>query len=69
MKYRISSYGLTQVQFDCLLDAQQHTCGMCHEPFEEGQLIHVDHDHACCQGKNRAESASGDSCAIPATSR
>jgi hypothetical protein len=27
---------------------------MCHEPFMEGQLIHVDHDHACCQGKNRS---------------
>jgi Recombination endonuclease VII len=53
-KYRISSYGLTQEQFDALLDAQQHACGMCHEPFEEGQLIHVDHDHACCQGKNRS---------------
>ena len=52
-KYRISSYGLTQEQFDRLLDAQRHTCGMCHEPFEEGQLIHVDHDHACCRGKNR----------------
>ena len=41
-KYRISSYGLTQEQFDRLLDAQQHTCGMCHEPFEEGQLIGPD---------------------------
>jgi hypothetical protein len=40
-KYRISSYGLTQEQFDRLLDAQQQTCGMCHEPFEQGQLIHV----------------------------
>jgi Recombination endonuclease VII len=53
-KYRIASYGLTQEQFDRLPDAQQHTCGMCHEPFEEGQLIHVDHDHACCRGKNRS---------------
>ena len=53
-KYRISSYGLTQEQFDRLLDAQQHTCGMCHEPFEERQLIHVDHDHACCREKNRS---------------
>jgi len=32
-KYRISSYGLTQEQFDRLLEAQQHNCGMCHEPF------------------------------------
>jgi len=53
-KYRISSYGLTQENFDRLLDAQQHTCGMCHEPFEEGQFIHVDHDHACCRAKNRS---------------
>jgi hypothetical protein len=53
-KYRISSYGLTQELFDLLLGAQQNACGMCHEPFDEGQLIHVDHDHACCQGKNRS---------------
>ena len=53
-KYRISSYGLTHEQFDRLLAAQQHTCGMCHEVFEEGRLIHVDHDHACCREKNRS---------------
>jgi hypothetical protein len=53
-KYRVSSYGLTQDQFDGLLAAQRHACGMCHEPFEEGQLVHVDHDHACCQRKNRS---------------
>jgi recombination endonuclease VII len=53
-KYRISSYGLTQEQFDHLLDSQQHACGMCHEPFGDGQLIHVDHDHACCPAKNRS---------------
>jgi hypothetical protein len=53
-KYRISSYGLTQEQFDRLLAVQQHACGMCHEPFEEGQFVHVDHDHACCRGKNRS---------------
>ena len=53
-KYRIASYGLTHEQFDRLLAAQQHACGMCHEPFEEGQLVHVDHDHACCRKKNRS---------------
>lgn len=53
-KYRISSYGLTHEQFDRLLAAQQHPCGMCHERFEEGQLIHVDHDRGCCQTKNRS---------------
>ena len=53
-KYRISSYGLTQEQFDRLLAVQWHACGMCHGPFREGQLIYVDHDHACCRGKNRS---------------
>ena len=53
-KYRISSYGLTQELFNLLLDAQQNACGMCRKPFEEEQLIHVDHDHACCRGKNRS---------------
>jgi hypothetical protein len=53
-KYRILSYGLTQEQFNQLLDAQQRSCGMCHEPFAQGQLIHIDHDHACCPVKNRS---------------
>jgi len=53
-KYRIASYGLTQEQFNRLLSVQQNTCGMCHEPFEEEQLIHVGHDHACCRVKNRS---------------
>jgi hypothetical protein len=53
-KYRISSYGLTQESFDLLLETQQNACGMCHKPFEDGQLIHVDHDHACCRRKNRS---------------
>jgi hypothetical protein len=48
-KYRISGYGLTQELFDLLLEAQQNACDMCHEPFSEGQLIHGDHDHACCR--------------------
>jgi hypothetical protein len=53
-KYRIASYGLTHEDFDALLKVQGHACAMCHEPFEEGQLIHVDHDHACCKEKNRS---------------
>ena len=62
-KYRISSYGLTQEQYDRLLDARLHTCGMCHEPFAEGLLIHMDHDHACCRRKIHIIPL------IPATSR
>jgi len=47
-------HGLAQEDFDLLLDFQGYARGMCRNPFEEGQLIHVDHDHACCQKKNRS---------------
>jgi hypothetical protein len=53
-KYRISSYGLTQEQFDRLLEALDRACVMCHTPFKERQPVWVDHDHACCPGKNRS---------------
>jgi Recombination endonuclease VII len=53
-KYRITSYGITEAEFAQILAAQGSACGMCHEPFEDGQLIHVDHDHDCCKEKNRS---------------
>ena len=53
-KSRLASYGLTQEDFDRLLEAQGHAYGMCHTPLEEGQLNHVDHDHDCCKMKNRS---------------
>ena len=46
--YRLSRYGLNQEQFDRLLQAQGYACAMCREPFENGQAIFIDHDHACC---------------------
>ncbi len=51
-KYRISSYGLTQEQFDRLLDAQQHTCGMCHEPFTVPGLV-IAHRLTILSGRSR----------------
>ena len=53
-KYRITSYGITEATFDQILEAQDNACGMCHEPFEAGQLVHVDHDHGCYEEKNRS---------------
>ena len=44
----------TPEQFARLLEAQDYACGMCHEPFEDGQLFHIDHDHDCCKAKNRS---------------
>ncbi|MBV9379965.1 MAG: hypothetical protein JOY82_01955 [Streptosporangiaceae bacterium] len=46
--YRLSRYGLTPEQFNRLLDIQGYACAMCHTPFEEGQPVFLDHDHACC---------------------
>jgi hypothetical protein len=53
-KYRITSYGLTLEDFARLREVQGNACAMCREPFAEGRLIHVDHDHACCLEKNRS---------------
>jgi hypothetical protein len=46
--HRLTRYGLTQARFDWLLEVQQGCCGMCRQPFAEGQAIFIDHDHACC---------------------
>jgi hypothetical protein len=48
MTYKLKRYGLTQERFDQLRAVQGNTCAMCYEPFREGQLIVIDHDHACC---------------------
>jgi len=53
-KSPLTSYGLTQDDFNLLLKIQGNACGMCRGLFSEGQLIHVDHDHGCCRGKNRS---------------
>lgn len=47
-KHRLSRYGLTQEQFDLMLEAQGYSCAMGGEPFKDGDLICIDHDHACC---------------------
>jgi hypothetical protein len=52
--YRWSRYGITQKQYDWLLELQEHACAMCHEPFVEDSVICVDHDHACCPVEKRS---------------
>jgi hypothetical protein len=44
-------YGLTQEQYDEMLERQGGTCGICHTPPPEGKAFHIDHDHACCPGQ------------------
>lgn len=47
-KYR---YGLTQEQYDMMLEAQGHRCAVCGVPFGTGaDRANIDHDHDCCPG-------------------
>jgi hypothetical protein len=46
--YKFVRFGITEEQFDQLLEAQGYACGICREPFKEGQRICIDHDHSCC---------------------
>jgi hypothetical protein len=50
--YLKTRYGMTIEQFNELMERQQNACGLCKEPFKEGEFPHVDHDHTCCPGKN-----------------
>ena len=54
LTHKLKRYGLTREQFDRLLEAQGHACAMCHVRFEDGQLIFIDHDHACCPDEKRS---------------
>jgi Recombination endonuclease VII len=46
--YKLQRYGLTPERFAAMLEAQGYACAIGREPFEEGQLICIDHDHDCC---------------------
>jgi hypothetical protein len=46
--YKLQRYGITKEQFDQMLKSQGYACAMGSEPFEEGQPVFIDHDHACC---------------------
>jgi hypothetical protein len=53
-KHKLTRYGLTQKQFDWLLEVQQYACAMGGEPFTESTQIFVDHDHSCCPGERQS---------------
>jgi hypothetical protein len=52
--HRLKRYALTRELFDRLLETQGYACAMCHEPFEDGQAIFIDHDHRCCKEEKRS---------------
>lgn len=45
---KFTRFGITEKQFDQLLEHQDYACGICREPFDVGQRVCIDHDHACC---------------------
>lgn len=47
----LRKHGITQEWYDKTLEAQGGGCAICNEPPRERRFS-VDHDHACCPGKN-----------------
>lgn len=49
--YHRKRHGLSNVQFDALLEKQNGQCAICQEtsPGGTGEW-HIDHDHSCCSG-------------------
>jgi hypothetical protein len=47
-KYR---YGITEAEYNRLLNEQDYSCAVCHVAFGTGAAkVNVDHDHNCCPG-------------------
>lgn len=45
-------YGLSQADYNKLLEDQNHVCAICGGVNKNGKALSVDHDHSCCPGKN-----------------
>lgn len=52
--YKLKGYGLTQGDFDLLLEIQGYACGMCRDPFGKDDPVFIDHDHSHCPEEKRA---------------
>jgi hypothetical protein len=68
-KYRISSYGLSQEQFDGLLDAQQHTCAKLRRTKSAPMTAPADRPRASGGGYARQPAGAGASAGRPACGR
>ena len=44
-------HGLTETEFEELLESQGGVCAICGRPPRVGLRLAVDHDHACCPGE------------------
>jgi hypothetical protein len=52
--HKLKRYGLTDEDFDRMLEEQGYACAMCFEPFQEDEPVFIDHDHACCPDEKRS---------------
>lgn len=41
-------YGITQVQYEALLDEQNNSCAVCERDFSDKVKPKIDHDRNCC---------------------
>lgn len=46
-KHKFVRLGITETQFNELLEGQDYRCAICRMPFR-GKRVCVDHDHTCC---------------------
>ena len=56
LTHKLKRYGLTQDDFDRMLEEQDYACAMCPTLFEAGDLVFIDHDHTlgCHPGEKSA---------------
>lgn len=44
------TYGISPDTVDRLMARQRGVCAVCRQPPDNGERLHVDHDHSCCVG-------------------
>lgn len=47
-KARLRSYGLSEREYEALLDEYDGVCGICGKCNADGAQLAIDHDHRCC---------------------
>jgi hypothetical protein len=50
-RLKLRNYGLTQEDYDRMVEEQKGVCWLCSKPNQNGMPLAVDHDHSCCSGR------------------
>jgi|SRR6267142_4832656 len=51
---RKSRHGITELEYECQLAYQDNVCAGCLNPPKPGTRLHIDHNHNCCPGTEKA---------------